>query len=140
MNTLMGPSTPFWLYRSECKVRENNLLARARRFGITAKGCLNACTVKRTPIHPEEDHRHREQDYCLRHDQVRAQNVLQTGHNMPLSPVCLSVCRSAPRLNGCTPPGRGLNERMALHKEIDVSMCNGILRIWLGHLLICSSH
>ena len=28
---------------------------------------------------------------------------------------------------------RGLNERMPLHKEIDVSMCNGILRIWLGH-------
>ena len=28
---------------------------------------------------------------------------------------------------------RGLNEIMPLHKEIDVSMCNGILRIWLGH-------
>ena len=28
---------------------------------------------------------------------------------------------------------RGLNERIPLHKEIDVSLCNGILRIWLGH-------
>ena len=44
-------------------------------------------------------------------------------------------------LAGIAPPfGRGLNERMPLHKEIDVSMCNGFLRIWLGHLLICSSH
>ena len=84
-------STDWALYGYEGK--KNNLLARAQRFGITAKGCLNACTVKRTPIHCEEDHCHREQD-CLRHDQLRAQNVLQTKH-MPLSPVCcLSVCRS----------------------------------------------
>ena len=38
---------------------------------------------------------------------------------------------------------RGLNKRMPSHKEIDVSMCNGILRIWLGHvahLLISLNH
>ena len=41
------------------------------------------------------------------------------------------------------PHGPGLNERMPLHKEINVSMCNGILRIWLGHvahLLISLNH
>ena len=35
------------------------------------------------------------------------------------------------------PIGRGLNEIMPLRKQIDVSVCNGFLRIWLGHLLIC---
>ena len=46
-----------------------------------------------------------------------------------------TIRSTSPRLNACTPlpPGRGLNERMPLHKEINVSMCNGILRIWLGH-------
>ena len=29
---------------------------------------------------------------------------------------------------------RGLNQSMPSHKEIDVSMRNGILRLWLGHL------
>ena len=44
-----------------------------------------------------------------------------------------TIRSTPPRLNG-PPLGRGLlNERMPLHKEINFSMCNGILRIWLGH-------
>ena len=38
---------------------------------------------------------------------------------------------------------RGLSKRMPSHREIDVSMCNGILRIWLrhvAHLLISLNH
>ena len=37
------------------------------------------------------------------------------------------------------PPGRGLNEIMPLHKEIDVSLCNGILRICSARLEKSSS-
>ena len=53
----------------------------------------------------------------------------------------LNLAEKESSWRGLHPPfGRGLNERMPLHKEIDVSMCNGFLRIWLGHLLICSYH
>ena len=48
--------------------------------------------------------------------------------------VSFETIRSPPPIEWLHPPPRaGLNERMPLHKEINVSMCNGILRIWLGH-------
>ena len=48
----------------------------------------------------------------------------------------LATCSSAHLIessNRRIESSAGLNERMPLHNEIDVSMCNGILRFWLGH-------
>ena len=50
----------------------------------------------------------------------------------------LNLAEKESSWRGLHPPfGPGLNERMPLHKAIGVSMCNCLLRIWLGHLLIC---